>query len=500
LSLRPQTVPDAAAPWALGLRRADRGRFRPSLPPAPALRSAVGALGLVVVCLGVGAAVAHASLVSLVLAAAVAGIGVSLVFAELRLRVLVVWIVVAPLAYPFLRWPAEESLLTFDRIWLGALLGLVLLAQRTARPGRPSRLLGAALLWLVVSYGVRAATSPSVLPSLETWVDGILLPALLFAAVRECASSERDCRRLFGALAAGGLVLAAIGLAERAWGFELASRSGGVPRFDPSIGLVRISGPYDVPEPYALALLACLAGTLAWTQLRSGGARWVGTAIVVAELAAIGFTFFRAAWIGALVIVALGLGLRPRQALRAIAVCALLACVALAGALAFGNNQTVSTRVGDTANVYARFATYEQGIEIFREAPLVGVGVGEFSRAQVGRATRAVEGVDGLDHPHSSFVALLAEQGIVGFLPLVALTIFAGLLLRRFRGAARSRCDVLLAAAALGGAFAYLAMSASLTMLPYGPSNAFVAVLMGMAAARLDSSAGPGPSGDDADP
>jgi O-antigen ligase len=172
-------------------------------------------------------------------------------------------------------------------------------------------------------------------------------------------------------------------------------------------------------------------------------------------------------------------------------VCAVLGGLTLGGALVFGSNETISTRVEDTANVYARLATYEQGIDIFREAPLAGVGVGEFARAQAGRVTAHVEGVGALEHPHSSFVALLAEQGVVGFLPLAALTVAAWLLLRAFRRAARSRLDVLLAAAALGGAFAYLAMSASLTMLPYGPSNALVAVLLGMTAARLDASLRP---------
>ena len=59
------------------------------------------------------------------------------------------------------------------------------------------------------------------------------------------------------------------------------------------------------------------------------------------------------------------------------------------------------------------------------------------------------------------------------------------------RRGARSRTDVLLAAAGLGGAFAYVAMSASLTMLPYGPSNALVAALLGLVAARADAHSEP---------
>jgi O-antigen ligase len=353
-----------------------------------------------------------------------------------------------------------------------------------------SRLLGAALVWLVVSYGIRALESPNVLAGLQTWVDGILLPVVLYAAVRHVAETERDCRRIAGALAACGLVLAAIGLASKVMGFELASLSGGTPRLDTSIGVIRISGPYDVPEPYALSLLVCLAGTLYWAQLRRAGGLWVGCGIAAIELAAIGLTFFRAAWIGAIVVVAAAFGLRPKRALRAFVVLALVGGAVLAGALAFGDNETIATRVNDTANVYARVATYLQGLEIFREAPLAGVGVNEFVHAQADHFGAAVVGVGALEHPHSTYVSMLAEQGLLGFIPLLAATLAGWLVIRRLRRSAATRGDVLLAAAAVGAGFSYLIMSLSLTMLPFGPSNALFVIVLGMAASRLDAITG----------
>jgi hypothetical protein len=45
---------------------------------------------------------------------------------------------------------------------------------------------------------------------------------------------------------------------------------------------------------------------------------------------------------------------------------------------------------------------------------------------------------------------------------------------------------VLFSAALTGAALAYLAYSLTLAMLPYGPSNQFFAVLLGIAAGRLD--------------
>jgi hypothetical protein len=46
--------------------------------------------------------------------------------------------------------------------------------------------------------------------------------------------------------------------------------------------------------------------------------------------------------------------------------------------------------------------------------------------------------------------------------------------------------DAVLAASAVGAALGYLVMSLTLWMLPYGQSNAFFLVLVGMVAGRLD--------------
>jgi hypothetical protein len=425
-----------------------------------------------------------------------AGLGLVLLFSELRLTALVGWIAVSPLAFPFLRWPSVDAVLTFDRVWIGALAGIILFRRRGRPATGTSRLLLAALAWLVVCFGVRAALSPSFLSALQTWVDGILLPVVIYAAARETIETPRDARRLGGALAAGGLILAAIGLAEKIRGFELASLSGGTERVDHTIGLVRISGPYGFPEPYALALLVCLAGTLYWMQARRGAAWWIGSAIAVAQMAALSLTFFRVAWIGAVVIAAAAFGLRPKRALRAAAVCALVAVTVLVGSMAFGDNATVETRVQDTANIYARLATYVGGTAIFRDHPVIGVGVGEFTNAQLDYGGVEVRGIDALEYAHSSYVNVLVEQGLVGFIPLLVASVAAWLLIRRFRSAARKRGDVLLAAAATGAGFAYLLMSVTLTMLPFGPSNALFAALLGAVASRHDGLADEHPSED----
>ena len=97
-----------------------------------------------------------------------------------------------------------------------------------------------------------------------------------------------------------------------------------------------------------------------------------------------------------------------------------------------------------------------------------------------------VSGVEALPQPHSSYVGLLVEQGVVGFLPLVAVFLAAWWLVRRLRRAASDDEDAMFAACVAAAGLGYAFMSLTLTMLPYGTPNTFLAILLGAAAARLD--------------
>ena len=426
---------------------------------------------------------------------ACAGVAVELavigLIVALGFRSLLVWIAASPLLYPFIRLSGPHTLVTFDRLWiLGAFAGLAVGLPR-ARASRPSRVLWRMLKWLALAYGVRAAfTGGGRLAAVSIWFDAIVLPVILFFLASRLVVTEKRWQQVAGAFTAAGLGLAAIGIGETVFGFDLASRSGGVPRFDAALGIVRISGPYGAPEPYALALLVCFAVTLAWMQLRRGPSLVLGGVIAVLEVTAISLTFFRAAWISMIIVFVTALGLRPQRLRRLVGVTAAVAAI---GFLALGSleqNRLIGARLnGEVAkgNVSGRLATYKQGFAIFRTAPLFGVGIERYAVAQGGVVGVAYAGVSAQEHPHSSYEGMLAEQGIFGFAPLVAATGAVLLLLRAFRRRVTGRHDVLLAAAAYGASLAYLLMSLTLTMLPYGSSNAFFLLLLGVVCGRLDA-------------
>jgi O-antigen ligase len=365
------------------------------------------------------------------------------------------------------------------------MLSLLLLVRRRAPVADATRLLLLLFGLLALAYGVRAFTTTG--PNLGfdaklLWLDAVVVPLILFATAAKLVVTSSDALRVAGALAIGGVVLACIGIAEKVVGFELATYSRGSVRFDPGLGIVRISGPYPAPEPYALALLIALAATLYWVQARR--AYLIGFGALALESLAIGLTFFRTAWIAGVLVVVLAL-MRPGRHARTVLILAYVA--ALAG-LAFAQleqSRQFSGRVHNTQNVSARFATYKQGISIFRSNPVFGVGVDQYVNAASKLPAARVNGVASVDYPHDSYLGVLAEAGVVGLAPLAAATIAVWFVLKRMRRRMRTGGDAMLATCVTAAALAYFLMSLPLYMFPYGPSNAAFAVLLGAACGRL---------------
>lgn len=404
----------------------------------------------------------------------------------LALLALLAWAPLSAAAYPFLRI-GDPATVTFDRVWVGALGIWTLLNLRSGvTRSRPADAVAAIALLFAVTFGIRAAlTSGDTLTVMKVWLDAIVLPVILLFAARRLIAGIREWQLLAASLAIAGLILAAIGIAEFIFDFELATRSGGTPFYDEAIDRVRVSGPYPLTEIYALALVTCFAATLCWLRLRGDGPLSLPAAIAVVELAAIGATYFRAAWIAAILVALCAFAYRLRTGFRPVAVLALVAAVA---ALAFAATRidSVSTRLENSDNVTGRLATWGQDLNVFATAPVFGVGVEDFTASTSESTDVVINGVRALDQPHSSYLGLLAEQGVVGFLPFLALTVAVWWLIRSFRKVAGGEAEAAIWACLLGAGLAFLILSLTLTLLPRGSSSAFFALLIGAAAAQLD--------------
>jgi O-antigen ligase len=293
--------------------------------------------------------------------------------------------------------------------------------------------------------------------------------------------------RLAGAFTWAGGILGLLAVGERFVGFELATRLGGEVTVQPGLG-VRVSGPYATDDALAVALLVCLAATLLWIQA-SARKRWlVGSAVVLLELAGIGFTLFRGAWIAAVVVMIVALGLRPGRSGRLVGVAVVVGLVA--GVLVLQAGNTLSQRINDPRNINGREATYPQAVDLFLRHPLMGVGLNQFGAAQTGElAVNKVNGAAAVSSPHSSYFDALSEGGLLLFLPLLAATGSSAWMIHRYRKIGASEpYDVLIGAAVAAAGLAWIVMSLEETVIISSTaSNAFIAILLGACARRLDT-------------
>jgi putative inorganic carbon (HCO3(-)) transporter len=201
----------------------------------------------------------------------------------------------------------------------------------------------------------------------------------------------------------------------------------------PAAGFWRINSTFKDPNIYARFLTI---GVVTAVILASrSGARWRGLfiATVVVGSAALPFTFSRQGWVLGGAVLALAVVLAPRR-LPALGLAALAVAI-------FAGIVTLDPDVQRRLNHFEQFVTAPRlrlfdspllawinllpidgirhyliaaGFQMFYDHPIFGVGFGNFQANMLGAYHAFIlPGFDTLDS-HTSFVTILAEQGLVG--------------------------------------------------------------------------------------
>jgi O-antigen ligase len=248
----------------------------------------------------------------------------------------------------------------------------------------------------------------------------------------------RDRRQLIivAAGAVAGLLLASVqGLLQQLTG---EFQTFGAGRGGTSVG--RLQGSFGHPNAYGgyLAVLIPLAVAFAVSRAFPTRLRWLGGVTVALAVPALVLSYSRGA-VGALVagsIIWLAF-LRPRLALLAALVVAVSALMFAPAAFKdrFSSRET-SADVGLRSDIWA------SAVDIYAEHPLLGVGLNNFDEAysslpstlSTGAQRRLLHQSQILVPPHAQnlYLNVLAEEGIVGLLCLIALAIAA--LVTLYRG------------------------------------------------------------------
>jgi hypothetical protein len=348
---------------------------------------------------------------------------------------LLAWLVISPLGYYYLSYPREKPLFTFDRAVIPLLAVAACCAlsseNRLAIPG-PLRRAGVAwgtfLLAATLSL-VKISGGPGLFSGLRVLLDAFLLPAVLGWYVISVFPVRRHLKMIHLLVCLTTFYLAPMGVIEFFSGKDLLPL--------PSAGLyfagsgesmfLRANGPFASSNSYSLIGLMMLCLLLFLRHALPGDAmpwwqralHWIGLvcALVVSLL-----SLHRSIMITLVLILFLQIWFAQSATRRVVLVAALLALAGMFAAGSFLLPALYEERVWNDSNVSARMAQQRQTLGMFSSNPVLGVGLNNFISAapQATPYTGRYSGVDPLDAPHSNLGAILAETGVVGFVPYLA--------------------------------------------------------------------------------
>ena len=187
------------------------------------------------------------------------------------------------------------------------------------------------------------------------------------------------------------------------------------------------------PNDYGMSF-STFTPFLLWQAVAERGARrWFAIASVPLVLAALALNGSRSSWAGALlgglVFLALLLLSRRLGAVRLLWPVAAgglaLALLAAVPSVGLANRWNTLSQLQSDKPFQTRLVLVEKGLLLFESRPLFGVGLGRFTaeRADMDSSRTPWASVEQINSrsPHNAYVKVLAETGMAGTLPLVAL-------------------------------------------------------------------------------
>jgi O-antigen ligase len=375
-----------------------------------------------------------------VLALAVLGLAAvfALIYAVIQGKgasILLAWVLIFPLGYHYVVFPKDQAVITLDRILIGLLLVTVCFSKPiTSRPLSPD-LLNAGLCWglYVVWALIRVAGGKAPMSAMHVLLDALLLPALLGWYVVRNFDVRRYLPTLHALTCLAAVYVAGLGFAEDLLQKDLLPVTGGGvfvagDQLSATDILIRPNGPFGADNSLAMFGISSLLLLLFLKQVlgreMSGWQRALHRIGIAAALAAAILPLFRsviASLVLMFVVDVFFFQLGERRQRRMLAVLAFGFVILL---VRFALPAVFEER-SDPMNLFGRFAAYKQTFALFVDNPLGGVGLNNYAEAaQSSKYVTSYQDVESVDSPHSSMGAVLAETGILGFLPWILSQIF----------------------------------------------------------------------------
>lgn len=336
--------------------------------------------------------------------------------------------------YDFASFDVGPLPLTIDRLALAVLVGAYVIHRWMGRTdpkplGRDDWLVFGLVGLIIVNmiwHGWRMSQPGAVSP-IWRLLAGYLIPLAIYWVARQSVLTQRKVWQMHVALAVFGLYLVVTGLFEATGQWSLV-----FPHYiaDPKVGLHfgRVRGPMVQAVSCGTYLVTALLCT--WYVARSfGRIGWLALGVLApVYTGVIFFTLTRSVWLGFAAAVTVLLGVTLSTSWRTLflagaTAAGLIIAITASDAILGFEREGSAAETRDSASIRTRFAYVSW--KMFEDRPLWGCGFGKFSEAKFpylsDRSTKyPLETLRELDH-HNTFLSVLTETGLFGFLLLLAL-------------------------------------------------------------------------------
>ncbi len=348
-------------------------------------------------------------------------------FASLRIEsILVFWFFTSPVASFYLRYPAERSLITYDRVMIALAAVVALFKWIDEKRFVVSKF---EILWsLLAALALSSALMKSIeaAPAIKMAVDSFALPVIAFHLARHRFDTRNHTRIILAAAIALALIVFAAGAYELLSGTNLFAYKGTAILRDREI---RVNGPFLSDSSFAaICLLLALflrAAPAAFRVRFDLSAHFIYVCAVSAASLGVLLALFRTV-AAALIVCWTGFEVLSRnrtaantthRAKRLAVYASLIAMALIAWYVA---SPAISGRLTDPRNIYGRLATWQAAASIAIENPLTGVGLmnyGSYYDEKYfvrGDEVEAFNETRAARSPHSNALWIAAELGLPG--------------------------------------------------------------------------------------
>ena len=301
---------------------------------------------------------------------------------------------------------------------LTAIAGLAAMAVRRMSAGLTIAHVNVEVVAIVILGGIIVLTVPfSIWPggSAHVFTDIFVKIILIFALMMSTITSPRRLRQMTGVMMVASGYIGARAVFDYVRGVNLVEGD----RVRGAVG-----GMFENPNDLALNLVTFLAPTLiVILHDRKPSRRLLACGLAVAMLAAIVCTKSRSGFLGLLATGAVVLYYTVRvnpMAVGAVVVAGLMALPAMPSSFWDRMDSIMNAEEDQTGSRAARLRLIDQGIQVFLENPITGIGAGQFKNYN------SPDEVEKWRVTHNVWLQVAAELGIGGLLT------FAYLVLRGF--------------------------------------------------------------------